>query len=167
MAENNVIRTTCSYCSVGCNFDATIEDGQVKKWMPNKEYPVNLGKSCPKGFHLLKPFETDERATDPLVRNGTAILEPVSWDEALDLMVSKFKGYKEAYGPESVAFLSTGQIPFEEMAFLGRALQVRHGIRPRRRQYPPVHGDRCGHLQTGVRIRRTAVHLRRTSRNPI
>ena len=39
------IRTTCSYCSVGCNFTATVEDGRVTSWKPAKDYPVNQGRS--------------------------------------------------------------------------------------------------------------------------
>ena len=33
--------------------------------------------------------------------------------------VDKFKGIQEKYGNESVAFLGTGQITMEELAFLG------------------------------------------------
>ena len=47
------------------------------------------------------------------------------------------------------------------MALLGAAGQVRHGHAPRRRQHPPVHGQRGRRLQGVVRVRRPAVHLRR------
>lgn len=113
------IRTTCSYCSVGCNFDVTVKDGKAEKLMPATDYPVNLGKSCPKGFHLLKPFESPDRATAPMMRNSEGELERVSWDTALDTFVRKFGEIKEKHGPEAAAFLSTGQIPMEEMALLG------------------------------------------------
>ena len=123
-----VIRTTCSYCSVGCNFDATIEDGKVLSFLPNKTYPVNLGKSCPKGFHLMKAFESDERALTPMLRSDTGALEPVGWEKALEVFVDRFKGIRDAHGPESVAFLSTGQMPMEEMAFLGALFKFGMGF---------------------------------------
>jgi len=126
------LRTTCSYCSVGCNLDVTIEDGVPTKIMPNKEYPVNLGKSCPKGFHLLKPFAAEDRATTPYIRNAAGELEATDWDAALDTFVSRFKGTLNEHGPESAAFLSTGQIPQEEMAFLGALGKLGMGM---------VHGD--------------------------
>ncbi len=130
--STETIRTTCSYCSVGCNLDVTVTDGVPEKVMPNKEYPVNLGKSCPKGFHLLKPFAAEDRTSTPLLRNAQGELEAVDWDTALDTFVSRFKGVLDEHGPESAAFLSTGQIPMEEMAFLGALGKFGMGM---------VHGD--------------------------
>jgi assimilatory nitrate reductase catalytic subunit len=43
----------------------------------------------------------------------------VSWDAALRDFVTRFQGVLRDHGPESVAFLSTGQICTEEMALLG------------------------------------------------
>ncbi len=130
---SDTIRTTCSYCSVGCNFSATVADGNFDPsakgaFMPSKEYPVNLGKSCPKGFNLLKAFDTDDRLTSPMVRDPDGSLRLVDWDEAIDLFCARFASIKNQYGPESVAYLSTGQIPFEEMAFLGALFKFGMGF---------------------------------------
>ena len=123
------IRTTCSYCSVGCNFNATIDDnGKVVKFMPAPDYPVNLGKSCPKGFHLLKAFEADDRLTQPLLRDEAGELQPADWDTALKTFVSRFRTIRREHGPESVAFLSTGQMPMEEMALLGALFKFGMGF---------------------------------------
>jgi assimilatory nitrate reductase catalytic subunit len=130
--STRTIRTTCSYCSVGCNLDVTLEDGKPVKLMPAGDHPVNLGKSCPKGFHLLTPFEAEDRATTPYIRGAGGELEPAGWDAALDLFVQRFKEILETHGPESAAFLSTGQIPTEEMAFLGALGKFGMGM---------VHGD--------------------------
>lgn len=129
---STTIRTTCSYCSVGCNFDATIENGRVTKFMPAPDYPVNQGLACPKGFHMLKAFEAPDRITTPMLRGPDGALAATSWDHALDTFVSRFKAIRAAHGPESVAFLSTGQIPFEEMAFLGALFKFGMGF---------IHGD--------------------------
>ncbi len=126
------IRTTCSYCSVGCNFTATVEDGRVTSWKPAKDYPVNRGRSCPKGFNLLEPFAAEDRALYPMVRGDDGELHRVPWDEALDRFVSGFRAVLDTHGPESAAFLSTGQIPMEEMAFLGALGKFGMGM---------VHGD--------------------------
>lgn len=126
--SDKVIRTTCSYCSVGCNFDAVISEGRLKSFLPSKSYPVNLGKSCPKGFHLLKAFEAPDRVTSPLLRNSAGELEPVSWEKALSVFVERFKAIGAESGPESVSFLSTGQMPMEEMAFLGAIFKFGMGF---------------------------------------
>ena len=117
---------------MGCNFDAVLEGGEVKSFLPAKDYPVNLGKSCPKGFHLLKAFEAPDRATVPLIRDGGGEPRPASWDEALDLFVSRFRSVKRKYGPDAAAFLSTGQMPTEEMALLGSLFKFGMGF---------THGD--------------------------
>jgi assimilatory nitrate reductase catalytic subunit len=128
-----VIRTTCSYCSTGCNLDAHLEDGRLTSLKPAQDYPVNLGKSCPKGFHLLTPFQSPDRALAPMIRRQRGgPLEPTDWDTALDAFVTRFKEILKQHGPESVAFLSTGQIPTEEMAFLGALGKFGMGL---------VHGD--------------------------
>lgn len=129
---DTIIRTTCSYCSVGCSFDVTINGSEVPKLTPTKEYPVNLGTSCPKGFHLLKPFRASDRGTDPMIRDESGELVKTDWETALTEFTSRFKSIQEAHGQESVAFISTGQIPMEEMALLGAVAKFGMGI---------VHGD--------------------------
>ncbi len=126
------IRTTCSYCSVGCNFTATVEDGTVTAWKPDRDYPVNQGRSCPKGFNLLEPFHAEDRVTAPLLRGEDGALHPVSWEVAFNEFTARFKDVLDTHGPESAAFLSTGQIPMEEMAFLGALGKFGMGM---------VHGD--------------------------
>ena len=125
------VRITCSYCSVGCNFDVKLKGGTVESMRPAADYPVNLGKSCPKGFHLLTPFTAEDRATRPMLRKGRELVS-VDWNTALAVFVERFKGIQKRWGPEAVAFLSTGQMPTEEMAFLGALAKFGMGI---------VHGD--------------------------
>lgn len=125
------IRTTCSYCSVGCNFDFTVDEAGNAQLKPNKTYPVNQGLCCPKGLQLLVPFQSPERGTVPLLRNGDG-REEVTWDRAFATFAERFKAIMAEHGPESVAFLSTGQIPFEEMAFLGCTAKFGFGW---------IHGD--------------------------
>ena len=128
MAEE-VIRTTCSYCSTGCNLEAHLQDGKLASLRPAADYPVNLGKSCPKRFPLPPPFQSPDRALTPLLRRERGgPLEPVEWDVALDVFVSRFQGILRRHGPESVAFLSSGQIPTEEMAFLGALAKFGMGL---------------------------------------
>ena len=54
---------------------------------------------------------------------------PVSWATALDTFVDRFRASQAAHGAESAAFLSTGQIPTEEMALLGALAKFGMGMR--------------------------------------
>lgn len=129
MAQSTV-RTTCGYCSVGCNLDVLVEDGVPLKVLPAKDYPVNQGKTCTKGFNLIKALEAPDRALVPTLRDrATGIRRELGWDQAAQIFVERFKAIQAAHGPESVAFLSTGQIPMEEQALLGAVAKFGMGIR--------------------------------------
>src|SRR5688572_9837482 len=113
-------RTVCGFCSTGCSLDVHLQSGVAVNLTPTADYPVNLGMACPKGWEALTPLAAPDRATQPLLRNPkTGQLEPTDWDEAMQVFTLKFRALMDQHGPESVAFLSTGQIVTEEMAFLG------------------------------------------------
>ncbi len=109
----------CGYCSTGCGLKIHLKDGQAINLTPSVKYPVNLGMACPKGWEALRVLESDDRATSPLLRQADGSKQPVSWQDAIDIFCDRFKAIQNQYGNEAVAFLSTGQIPTEEMAFLG------------------------------------------------
>jgi len=114
-------KTVCGYCSTGCGLNVHLNSaGEAMNLTADPAYPVNLGMACPKGWESLTPLAASDRATTPLyrtVRDGA--LEPVSWPDALRHFTDRFKAIQEKHGPESIGFLSTGQIVVEEMALLG------------------------------------------------
>ena len=126
-----VTSMVCGFCSTGCALNIHLRDGQAVNLTPDANYPVNLGMACPKGWEALTPLAAPNRATTPLLRDADRNLQPVTWDRAMTEFVSRMKGIQEKYGPESVAWLGTGQIATEELAFLGAlakfGLGVRHG----------------------------------------
>ncbi len=122
----------CGYCSTGCSLDIHLRDGQAVGLTPSAAYPVNLGMACPKGWEALTVLDSPERASTPLLRNGSGRLEPTDWHTAMQTFVSRLKAIQKAHGPASVAFLSTGQIATEEMALLGAVAKFGLGM---------IHGD--------------------------
>jgi assimilatory nitrate reductase catalytic subunit len=110
----------CGYCATGCQLKAHLDaDGRAINLSPAAGYPVNLGMACPKGWQSLDPLASPDRGTVPLRRDASGHLHPVDWATALGTFVDRFKKIHERHGREAAAFLSTGQIPLEEMAFLG------------------------------------------------
>jgi assimilatory nitrate reductase catalytic subunit len=109
----------CGFCSTGCGLTAHLRNGQAINLSPSTAYPVNLGMACPKGWEALTPLAAPDRATTPLLRNHSGRLDPVDWDHALQVFTLRFRALLDQHGPESIAFLSSGQICTEEMAFLG------------------------------------------------
>jgi anaerobic selenocysteine-containing dehydrogenase len=127
-----LVRSVCGFCSTGCSLDVHLRDGQAVGLTPTVAYPVNRGSACPKGWEALAPLAADDRARAPLVRDGRGRLVPTDWPGALDRFVSGVREVQRRHGPDAVAFLSTGQIPTEEMALLGIVAKLGMGM---------VHGD--------------------------
>jgi len=120
----------CGFCSTGCGLDLHLKDGQAINLSPSTDYSVNLGMACPKGWEALTPLRAPDRATQPMLRDPeTGKLKPVSWEEALTTFASRFKAIQARHGQESIAFISTGQIPFEEMALLGAVAKFGMGMK--------------------------------------
>ena len=124
--------TVCGFCSTGCALDVQLREGWATGLTPSEPYPVNLGMACPKGWEALSVLDAPDRATIPLLRDGRGLRQPVSWDAALRTFTERLKKIQARHGPDSVAFLSTGQIVTEEMALLGALAKFGMGI---------VHGD--------------------------
>jgi anaerobic selenocysteine-containing dehydrogenase len=120
LAPNDVTTMVCGFCATGCGLKVHLKDGRAVNLSADTEYPVNLGMACPKGWEALTPLQAPDRATTPLLRNEqTGELEPCDWERALIIFCERLKEIKARCGPESVAFLGTGQIATEEMALLG------------------------------------------------
>ncbi|HMJ91990.1 MAG TPA: molybdopterin oxidoreductase family protein, partial [Candidatus Acidoferrum sp.] len=95
-------------------------------------YPVNLGMACPKGWEALTPLAAPDRATTPLLRNEAGEIEATDWDTALQVFTVRMKAIQDQHGAESVAWIGTGQITNEELAFLGALGKFGMGM---------IHGD--------------------------
>ena len=120
-------KAICGFCSTGCGLTVHLKEGEAINLTPDPEYPVNLGTACPKGWEALSVLDASDRATMPLLHG-----KPVDWDTALRFFCDKMREIQAKHGPEAAAFLSTGQIMFEEMAYLGALAKFGMGM---------IHGD--------------------------
>lgn len=121
-------KAICGFCSTGCGLKIHLDEkGQAVNLTPDTDYPVNLGMACPKGWEALTPLAADDRATQPILYG-----QPVDWPTAMVAFAHHFKDIQEKHGKDSVAFLSTGQMMTEEMAFLGSLAKFGMGM---------IHGD--------------------------
>ena len=122
----------CGFCSTGCSLKVHLMDGQAINLSPTTNYPVNLGMACPKGWEALTPLRAPDRATSPYVRDESGRLQPTDWDTALQIFTLRFKAIQDKFGRDAIAWLGTGQICTEELAFLGALAKFGMGI---------MHGD--------------------------
>lgn len=125
--------SVCGFCSTGCSLKIHLKDQVGINVSPDTDYPVNIGMACPKGWEALTPLAAADRATEPLFRdNRSKDFKALDWHTAADVFCQRMRAVQAEHGKESVAFLSTGQICTEEMAFLGAFTKFGMGA---------IHGD--------------------------
>jgi len=109
---DKTVRTTCSYCGVGCNLEVAVKNDEVLSIRAPQD-GVNAGHTCLKGRYAFKFYNHEDRLTSPLIRkNGE--LTPCSWDEALDFIKDKFESIKKDHGPDAIAGISSARCTNEE-----------------------------------------------------
>ena len=97
------VKGVCRYCGTGCGVMVGVKNGKAVAIQgdPNNH---NAGLLCLKGSLLIPVLDSKERVTQPMRRRTKGgPLEPISWDEALDLMAEKFSHAIENHGPDAVA----------------------------------------------------------------
>jgi formate dehydrogenase major subunit len=87
------VKTTCSYCGVGCGIYLGVRGNAVVDVRSDFENPINKGNLCVKGRFGYDFINSPERLTSPLIKRDGEFVE-ATWDEALELIVSKFANYK-------------------------------------------------------------------------
>ncbi len=116
MQQQKEIKTTCSYCGVGCGI-VVKKNSKNKVYVEgDKDHPVNKGMLCSKGMNLhYVANDISDRILYPEMRwSKSHERERVSWDDALDRASSVFKTIIKKYGPDSVGFYVSGQCLTEE-----------------------------------------------------
>lgn len=107
------VRTICTYCGVGCNLEVSVKDGQVLSIQAPYEAEVNLGHTCLKGRYAFSFYDHPERLRSPMIRRDGALV-PVSWNEVYDYIAEKLTHFREQYGPDSIAGISSSRCTNEE-----------------------------------------------------
>ena len=102
-------KAPCRYCGTGCGVEVGVRDGKVVAVRGDEKSPVNQGLLCAKGYHLPAMLYGRDRLTRPLRRAEDGTLTETSWEEALDLIATKFGETLQQHGPDSVAMYGSGQ----------------------------------------------------------
>ncbi len=108
MSGKQTIQTTCKSCHGGCGVLVTVENGVITYIEGNPQSPMR-GTMCAKGLASIQHINNPGRLTYPMKRlggRGEGKWQRIGWDEALDTIADRIKGYTEKYGANSIA---TGQ----------------------------------------------------------
>ena len=105
---NQITKTTCPYCGVGCGVIVSENQGQFSV-NGNPDHPSNLGRICSKGAALADTLDNEGRMLQPQINGINS-----SWDETIALIAGRFESCIDQYGPESVAMYVSGQLLTED-----------------------------------------------------
>jgi predicted molibdopterin-dependent oxidoreductase YjgC len=103
---DRLVRTTCTYCGVGCQLDLNVKDEKVIRVTSNENNgSVNGLHLCIKGRYGYEFIHNPDRYSRPRVREYLLKGEPrpaklgkfveVDWDTALNLVARKFKQVRD------------------------------------------------------------------------
>ncbi len=105
----STVCTTCAYCGVGCGIKAEVTGDRQVSIKGDDTHPANAGLLCSKGTHLAETVSLEGRLLYPEIGG-----ERVEWDEALNLVASRFADTIRDHGPDSVALYVSGQLLTED-----------------------------------------------------
>src|SRR5437764_10265269 len=113
------VPTVCGMCSVGCNVNATVREGKVKRILSRNHFEIDEGWLCDKGRFGFTHLRSADRVVDPIRRVRRRGFEPVSWDDALDAAETMLRG---AQGRVVVAL--SGSETIEQAYALAKLVRV-------------------------------------------
>jgi formate dehydrogenase major subunit/formate dehydrogenase alpha subunit len=80
---------------------------------PSTTHPVSRGGLCVKGWNAFAFVHHPDRLTTPLIRRD-GVLQPATWDEALDLTVQRLRSVQKNHGADALMFASSAKATNEE-----------------------------------------------------
>ncbi len=121
---DRLVRTTCTYCGVGCQLDLNVQDEKVIRVTSNAhDGTLNGLHLCIKGRYGYEFIHHPGRHSKPRVREYLLKGEPrpvnrgkfvdVDWNTALDLVARKFKQIRDEDSTR-IGLLSSGRLLNEE-----------------------------------------------------
>lgn len=109
------VRTTCPYCGVGCQLDLNVhrDRGDIVRVTSPQGVIPNDGNTCVKGRFGIDFVGKSDRLKVPLIKENGEFRE-ASWEEALDLVATRFAEIKEKHGAGALAGLSSAKTTNED-----------------------------------------------------
>jgi len=108
MANQQVKKTVCAYCTNLCGVLAHVEDGRIVKLEGNPEHPTSRGFICERVRLAIKWLYHPDQLMYPLKRTGKrgeGNWQRTTWDEALGEIGEKLLRLRQEYGPETVGIM--------------------------------------------------------------
>ncbi|MDT8861272.1 formate dehydrogenase subunit alpha [Alkalihalobacillus sp. MEB130] len=125
-----LVTTHCCYCGMQCGMHIRVNEksGKVVGVEPRYDWPVTLGKMCPKGVTAYQTVNHKERILKPLIKKNGQFVES-SWEEAYDLIEKNFKRLQNEHGKDAVGVFGGVSMTNEKCYLVGKYARVGLGTR--------------------------------------
>ncbi len=123
LIPDKTVRTTCTYCGVGCQLDVSVINGEIKGIQAPETAEVNQGHTCLKGRFAFQFYNHPDRLREPLIKkNGE--FEVVTWEEAYDFIAEKLLKVRDTYGKDAIGCISSSRATNEENYLMQKMTRV-------------------------------------------
>lgn len=135
MKPDQIIRSTCSYCGVGCQMSLYVKDDRIFRVDAPFDVAPNYGRLCVKGRFGTDYVHHPSRLTAPLIRRtpqgpghrtpaGPNDWREATWDETLDLVARRLLELRRRYGPDSITANASAKATNEDNYLLQKYLRA-------------------------------------------
>ena len=95
-SADEVVKSICPYCAVGCGQDVFVKDGRITDIEGDPDSPISRGRLCPKGAATFQLVTGSHRVHSVLYRRpyGTR-WEPIPLERAMDLVAERVKATRD------------------------------------------------------------------------
>ncbi|HUS94096.1 MAG TPA: formate dehydrogenase subunit alpha [Patescibacteria group bacterium] len=118
---DQVIRTTCPYCGVGCQMNLSVSDNLIYRVDAPPEAAPNFGMLCVKGRFGTDFVRHPGRVKKPLIRtnihegrSALPVWREADWDEVLDLVAENLTRISSAHGGDAIAAYASAKATNED-----------------------------------------------------
>lgn len=108
----SVTKSVCAFCAAGCQIEYHTKKGRIER-VTSDDATYNSGNLCINGRFGYSAFNSPDRLTTPLVREGGEQVA-TDWKNAMDRAVTGLRAVIEQHGPAAVAGISSPRVTNEE-----------------------------------------------------
>lgn len=93
---DNVVKSVCPYCGVGCGQDIYVRDGRIIDIEGDPDSPISRGCLCPKGAATFQLVTGSWRLNQCLYRQPYAAeWTPIPLEQAMDMVAERVRNTRE------------------------------------------------------------------------
>lgn len=134
MEHGKIIDSVCTYCGVGCDIAAVVQDNKIEKIFAHPDGVVSQGKLCIKGKNGFDFVDSKERLRAPRIKKSFLEKNPsiyeaikstlkefddvwyeVPLESAIKASAMKLKSVQESFGKKSVASIGGARTSCESV----------------------------------------------------